>query len=875
LFGWSFFSRKRTKRLKNFVNSRIITSPNLIKLSLSMKTLAHFLIVAFLGFLLSSCGGGDDGVNNKSDSTAPFVISYEPEDLRNKTLPANTQQISIQFSESIKGVEALKSGLSVEPKLPGSWAYNESEYKLVFTFENTAADLPTDTNYVIILKTSIQDIEGNALLEPERIGFSTPQSYRVKGVIKNLDGSLKLVDQSGNMQTVQGMQGNDADNKVNFEFSASLASGEAYKVEITQLADTNGFCASNELSGVVANSNPSIIISCNKIRVSKAEAASWNSYYSTFFIGEKCADTNSVLHCAHGGELRHFTLPESVTSCDELSATDNQGVFHWQCSEDAGVVTVSSTGFVEGKGLTDLIDFQNESWKSMRINIMQNGSGTSLGEPTSGVWWNNPVKLAGSYPVLDAAGTIYIIKESGGSNFLIKADGVALVTAPDVTHVVAYSDGRNAIEILGASYTWIEGKYRNIEGNANGLVIKTLPGSQATNNVVNNFNMTYASEALIWLDEAYGTTIKNARLENSEKFGIRIDKNPALLTSYDGIAEDVFVDNEIFNVITRTHVLDADEAAYVIDGSFNKLIDVVASWNVGDGFRVTGNHNVFSGISSFNNLGHGVSLNSARSNILLNTYTSSNDGAGIAFISDTIAGFTQSDYNFIANLTSVNNFEAGVLIDAGSNSDTNTLNNVVAAYNSTDSTKNCTNNSSSTSCDAVTTLTLADAPITDVFVHDINGSSSERKMLPELIGQGWGEYDDAKGACFSNPELTETCILMDWRLLTTNTSLRDTNLIPSIMAEHTNLIKDQNNLEDNLLVEVAAPYLENSVEIIADNIGNDNGLCENNETCLYTPNLGAYQGDGVLESVDGFAGPVDSNITLLQRVTNGVVIPTP
>ncbi len=860
--------------LKNFANSRIITSPTLIKLQLSMKTFVHFLIVAFLGFLLSSCGGGGGlfGVSDASDRTAPFVISYEPAELKNeKTLPAYTEKISIQFSESIKGVEALESGLSVEPKLPGSWAYNDSEFKLVFTFDNTAADLPADTNYVITLKTSIQDIEGNALLVPEKIDFYTPQSYRVKGVIKNLDGSLKLVDQGGNTQT---LQGNGVDN-VDFELSTSLLSGEAYRVEVIQLEDTNGFCASNELSGVVANSDPHISISCSKIRVSKAEAASWNSYYSTVPIhsGKKCADTNSVLHCAHGGELRYFTLPESVTSCDDLSATDNQDVFLWECSEDAGVVTVSTAGFVAGKGLTDLIDFQNESWKSMRINIAQNGSATSLGEPTSGMWWNNPVKVAGSDPILDAAGTIYIIKESGGSNFLIKADGVALVTAPDVTQTVAYSNGRNAIEVSGASYTWIEGKYRNAQGNANGLVIKTLSGSRATNNVVNNFHIIQASEALIWLNEAYATTIKNTLAESSKKFGIRIDKSPDLSASYEGSADALFVDNEIFNVVTRTHVFDADEAAYVINGSFNKLIDVVASWNVGDGFRVTGNHNILSDIASFNNLGHGVSLNSARSNILLNTYISSNDGAGIAFISETIAGggFTQSDYNFISNLTSVNNFAYGVLIDAGSDSDTNTLNNVVAAYNSV----NCENNSSSTSCNAVTTIALGDAAITDVFIHDINGSLSERKLLPGLISQGWGEYEDAyKGACLSDSELSSgICTLMDWRLLTTSTNLLDTNSISSIMAEHTSLKKDEE--ENGKMLEVAVPYLENSVEIVSDNIGNNNGLCENNETCLYTPNLGAYQGDGVLESVDGFTEPVDSNITLLQHTTNGVVITPP
>lgn len=38
-------------------------------------------------------------------------------------------------------------------------------------------------------------------------------------------------------------------------------------------------------------------------------------------------------------------------------------------------------------------------------------------------------------------------------------------------------------------------------------------------------------------------------------------------------------------------------------------------------------------------------------------------------------------------------------------------------------------------------------------------------------------------------------------------------------------------------------YLRVAVELIGTG-GNNNGLCESNETCLYTPNFGAYQGEG-------------------------------
>ncbi|MCM2278594.1 MAG: right-handed parallel beta-helix repeat-containing protein [Oligoflexia bacterium] len=39
-------------------------------------------------------------------------------------------------------------------------------------------------------------------------------------------------------------------------------------------------------------------------------------------------------------------------------------------------------------------------------------------------------------------------------------------------------------------------------------------------------------------------------------------------------------------------------------------------------------------------------------------------------------------------------------------------------------------------------------------------------------------------------------------------------------------------------------FLRNAIELQGDGGGNDNGLCETGEACLYTPNFGAYQGDG-------------------------------
>ena len=65
----------------------------------------------------------------------------------------------------------------------------------------------------------------------------------------------------------------------------------------------------------------------------------------------------------------------------------------------------------------------------------------------------------------------------------------------------------------------------------------------------------------------------------------------------------------------------------------------------------------------------------------------------------------------------------------------------------------------------------------------------------------------------------------------------------------------------------AQPFLTNAVELLNTG-GNDNGLCETGETCLYTPNFGAYQGHGSLAQCNFVNGAV-SNVTMYGYTQNG------
>jgi hypothetical protein len=66
-------------------------------------------------------------------------------------------------------------------------------------------------------------------------------------------------------------------------------------------------------------------------------------------------------------------------------------------------------------------------------------------------------------------------------------------------------------------------------------------------------------------------------------------------------------------------------------------------------------------------------------------------------------------------------------------------------------------------------------------------------------------------------------------------------------------------------------FLRDSYELPGDGVGNENGLCESNETCIYMPNIGAYQGHGALVPAGTIGtGGVIENVELLEYETNGV-----
>ncbi|HLV22220.1 MAG TPA: hypothetical protein VKZ49_15110 [Polyangiaceae bacterium] len=117
------------------------------------------------------------------------------------------------------------------------------------------------------------------------------------------------------------------------------------------------------------------------------------------------------------------------------------------------------------------------------------------------------------------------------------------------------------------------------------------------------------------------------------------------------------------------------------------------------------------------------------------------------------------------------------------------------------------------------------------------------------------------GPTFRGPCLTgQACRIWDYNLSTLDVYLRerltwptsDNNKLPLTVTHTFSSAVDDVGVcaeipgagWDDESDRCSITFLNQALELLGDGIGNDNGLCESNETCVFTPNFGAYQGHG-------------------------------
>lgn len=147
-------------------------------------------------------------------------------------------------------------------------------------------------------------------------------------------------------------------------------------------------------------------------------------------------------------------------------------------------------------------------------------------------------------------------------------------------------------------------------------------------------------------------------------------------------------------------------------------------------------------------------------------------------------------------------------------------------------------------------------------------------------GAAFPDYAN-RGPC----RLTENCAILDVALKATDTLLRNRNFVSTgdDVTVHNWFISNQapadqpacdTRLPGSVFVAGApnhcdSTFLKHAWELIDDGDGDDDGLCESDETCEIARNFGGYQGHGLWTTAGGFEDGVLTGITLVMRQDNG------
>lgn len=637
----------------------------------------------------------------------------------------------------------------------------------------------------------------------------------------------------------------------------------------------------------------------------------WNDYvkndqasiYTASDTAATGTETGSYTEAViHGGEMRAISLP-ALSTCPGMAATDALGAFDWACVEIGGNVQMVSTGLKDGKYLSDLIDFTTGQWRENSVTVTSGGS--TYGQSTSSTWWSNPIVEDNNGGTLDVEGTVYIVTADPQATFTISASKISLVIEPGVTisgpgssSAVVFASG----QITDRDFIWVEGDVDAVNDNVGVQFVAVRFG------VMRGVQVNHANTAGLTLSQSYGCLLTDL-LTYDNNYGIQLGLTD--MTRINNV--EAFENNEGLRLVASCNDI--------------TLTNISAARNEGVGMRIEGGSNhILANIKAYNNGSYGIYFNapsdSVLSNILLsnnannNLFSASalnnvvmnvtsvnggNDGirisnshgltaSGAATINNNYMGIfiDGSDDVLFANVTSTENAFYGLQLSNSDNSvftgplkvGANSLSdcNVSGGTNEGLATVTCMIAGGS---DAVlsTQVTSVDSFVGKVSTNDAvnlsdNNGSAQFNSISDWTGfenvfRTWGR-DGAAFASTTNQgyaDSTETLRIWDWSLAASGDTGDGGN---PVLLDALTLPSGNDTLSHAWAgTSTVTTFLRNAQEILDDNDGNDNLLCESGEKCLYLPNIGGYQGHGSLISAGSFTAGAITSVTLVEYAVNG------
>ncbi|MBT4761019.1 MAG: hypothetical protein HOO06_04910 [Bdellovibrionaceae bacterium] len=702
-----------------------------------------------------------------------------------------------------------------------------------------------------------------------------------------------------------------------------LLSGGTVTVDISVTMDPNttfemGNCYGPNVPGTGGSGDtttPSIELTLSDVDpVYPTNGMNWNDYIDngnssiTAFeqSGVACDATgNGFQTCIHGGELKKV-VATGTGDCSSYYAYDNLGAFSWECiSTSANTITFFTRSLKSGKFLKDLIDLGG--WKSNFV-IVANSNSANVLNTAPETWWTNPVVAApdsSSAPqALTSTSTIYYISTSGNSHgYLFQANNVALVTLPNTA--LNYV-GINSCNITTNSTSGIE-DCQIVGLNKNYLWIEVTSGDSSGANdnfayffynikfskIIGNFNKNFKA----------GMLIKNS---NSNYIHAFIAQGRSNALRDHGIK---MLDSS-YNTFHHLQLTNFDHGLWVSTGSASNKIHLVRSYNNGgQGVYLDGagsDNNTLSRIMAFHNSSTGVFSGSNGNTLAFSTLNAnavfglSTSGTTSFDVHSVVASGNQSGVKHtgtssvkMSDMVSTNNTQYGYTSSGTLSLNQNFGYNIVGNNGTSD----CFNSGSytgapysDTACTGAGTIvsnkSLLNAYVDIVTTNDVANPDDANGSLAQSSINDWLTFDNdfriwgsqlANALSHSNSRCQGgTCQIYDYTLKNSdnviyNNSIDGISANPVITTGACPAALNGSSYTDQQVP--SNTFLLRAYEVVGDLNGDDDGLCESNERCIYTPNIGAYQGDhygGVSKLGCTFQDGTVTGVKLFRFTVNGI-----
>ncbi len=626
----------------------------------------------------------------------------------------------------------------------------------------------------------------------------------------------------------------------------------------------------------------------NRIVTNSAWGSMKNGTPNTDDCSNDYNDNPTQLGCIHAGLMRRVIVPTALfNSCDDASAVDDLGIYDWLCSYDSKLEkVVFDATFKPGKGLGHFIDPGEEkspgTFKNNKITITKNAGANTYVSYSRDWWFNDRITAAPDTTSSTADlsdDTLYVIKSDLASyGFQILGSHSALIALPNI--VVTQTSNKNSCNYGGGlCLIFMVGVKNYIEG--------TFNGSNNTDSIIdmkdsslNHFNKLYlvnSKDVGIKLYNSNGNYIENSKIEYIEGTG-----SLAYIENSNGsVLNNVVIGNSKWGIRT-TNVKDSTFSNVTVHNTqYAEYIDPNPQPSAGAQADDQNNYFV-----QFTNMANSTNLTSPvldgffynyNFHNLLNIgsngfdrdfdllYYQSSTASQIAskgvYNMSTYANDIKFTGNLILENTTVTN---GNRCKDNNSPNSSVIKNGSVCENTGESDANIVHDIDFYATALAHSVMTSDGTNTEIMNSGISTNTGDK-----IDSNNWFNFDywqnfwsypnggntnAADYGYIGNCDHNTLCQILNNILSTADSTIfnrsdKVTSTNNAFVANATcptevngdNAIRSHSNT--NLT------YLKNAVEIVNTG-GNNNGLCETNETCLYTPNIGSYQGHGNLQRCD-------------------------